>query len=168
MFSVGSHVVYGSHGVCEISEYRTMAFGDDDKEYYVLSPIYDKRSTIFVPFDNMVLLSQMRPVLTKEEIDELIDSVIPGTYGWIPSDSERKSFCAATMKSGDRLAIFHMIEMLYMHRERMLDEKKHFHVTDERFLKDAEKMINDEFAFVLGIPCSEVEHYVEERLKKSS
>lgn len=168
MFSAGNHVVYSSHGVCEITEIKTMSFGGETKQYYVLSPINDKRSTIFIPIDNMVLLSQMRPVLTKEEIDELLASVIPGTCSWIPSDSERKNFCAATIKSGDRLAILHMIEMLYLHRERMMDEKKHFHVTDERFLNDAEKMLNDEFAFVLGISTSEVEHYVEERVKKSS
>ncbi len=168
MFSAGNHVVYSSHGVCEITEIKTMSFGSETKQYYVLSPINDKRSTIFIPIDNMVLLSQMRPVLTKEEIDELLDSVEPGTCSWIPSDSERKSFCAATIKSGDRLAILHMIEMLYLHRERMEEENKHFHVTDERFLNDAEKMLNDEFAFVLGISTSEVEHYVEERVKKTS
>ena len=168
MFREGAHVVYTSHGVCEITEIKTMSFGDDTKQYYVLSPINDKRSTIFIPIDNMVLLSQMRPVLTKEEIDELLGSVIPGTCSWIQSDSERKSFCAATIKSGDRLAILHMIEMLYMHRERMAAENKHFHVTDERFLNDAEKMLNDEFAFVLGISTSEVENYVAERVKKSS
>lgn len=168
MFSAGCHVIYGSHGVCEISEIKSMSFGDEHKEYYVLSPINDKRSTIFVPTDNERLLSQMRPVLTKEEIDALLDSIEPGAVEWIASDAERKEFCTSTIKSGDRLAMFHMIGMLYLHREEMIDQKKHFHVTDERFLKDAEKMLHDEFAFVLGMTASEVEAYIGNRIKKSS
>ncbi len=168
MYSVGEHVVYGTHGVCRISEITTMQFGIENKEYYVLSPVSDPRSTIFVPVDNEVLLSQMRPVLTKEEIDEMLCSIIPGSQSWIASDAERKEFCQTTLKSGDCLAILRMIDMLYVHQIEMREQKKHFHVTDERFLREAEKLLHDEFSFVLGIPRTEVVSYIGDKVEKSS
>ena len=168
LYSVGEHVIYGTHGVCCISEIKTMSFGPDNKEYYVLSPLAEPRSTIFVPLDSEVLLSQMRPVLTREEIDELLGSLEPGSQSWITNDSERKEFCQTTLKSGDRLAILRMIDMLYIHQEEMRDQKKHFHVTDERFLREAEKLLHDEFSFVLGIPRGEVVSYIGEKVERSS
>ncbi|MBQ7669387.1 MAG: hypothetical protein IJS45_01555 [Clostridia bacterium] len=167
MYKAGDHVVYGSHGVCAVTELRQMVFGTEHKDYYVLSPINDKRSTIFIPVDSENLVCQMKRVLTKDEIDELLYSVEPGSLEWIPSDSERKAFCTHTLKNGDRLEMLHMIDMLYMHRERMKDQKKHFHVTDEKFLREAEKLLHDEFSFVLGIPVSEVGEYIGEKLKSS-
>ena len=168
MFTVGEHVIYGTHGVCCISEIKQMSFGADSRDYYVLTPVSERRSTIFVPVDNETLLAQMRKVLTKEEIDDLLDSVEPGSLEWIASDSERKDFCNKTIKSGDRLAIIGMIEMLYLHQEEMKSAKKHFHVTDERFLREAEKLLHDEFSFVLGITGTEVHEYIGSRIKKSS
>ena len=168
MYSAGEHVVYGTHGVCCITEVTVMPFGSEEKNYYVLSPIADKRSTIFVPCDNEKLTSQMKKVLTKNEIDMLLDDVVPGALEWIECDSKRKEFCAATIKSGDRMAIINMISMLYLHRERMENQKKHIHVTDERFLREGEKLLHDEFAFVLGIPPVEVHEYIGNRIKKTS
>ena len=167
MYKEGDHVVYGSHGVCAVSELKQMAFGSEHKDYYVLSPINDRRSTIYVPVDSENLVGQMKKVLTKEEIDELLYSVEPGHFEWIPSDSERKAFCALTLKNGDRLEMMHMIDMLCLHREEMKGQKKHFHVTDEKFLREAEKLLHDEFSFVLGIPVNEVSDYIGERLKSS-
>ena len=168
MFSAGDHVVYGNHGVCRVAELTSMDFGADHREYYVLSPIAEPKSKIFVPLDNDALTSTMLPVLTKDEIDALLGSVVPGSREWIENDSERKAFCTATLKSGDRFAILSMIDMLYLHREEMISQKKHFHVTDERFLRDAEKLLHEEFAFVLGIPRAEVITYIGEHVAASS
>ena len=168
MYSVGEHVVYGTHGVCCISEITTMQFGLENKEYYVLSPVSDPRSTIFVPVDNESLLSQMRHVLTKEEIDDMLSAIVPGSQCWIASDSERKEYCQATLKSGDCRAILKMIDMLYIHQVEMREKKKHFHVTDERFLREAEKLLHDEFSFVLGIPRTDVISYIGEKVEQSS
>ncbi len=165
MFSVGEHVVYGTHGVCRIGELTKMPFGADMREYYVLSPICDPRSTIFVPVDNDALTSQMRRVLTKSQIDELLSSVVPGSLDWIESDAERKEYCTSIIKSGDRYELMRMIDMLYLHQKEMKNQKKHFHVTDERFLREGEKLLHDEFAFVLGISRADVIEYIGERVE---
>lgn len=168
MFLKGDSVVYGTHGVCNIVEVSSMPMGSVEKEYYVLSPVSDLKSTIYVPLDSELLVSQMRTVLTSDEINELISRLGSEFYEWIPADSERKSFCQSIMKSGDRLKLINMIRMLYTKREELREQKKHFHVSDERFLKDACKLIHDEFAYVLGISVDDVPKYISDRIKKIS
>ena len=168
MFSPGDHIVYGTHGVCRITEMTSMPFGSGKRDYYVLSPLSDPRSTIFVPADNPDLVSQMKKVLTKDEIDILLSSVSPEPDEWIESDRARKQYCLSTIRSGDRLALLHMIRMLCFHRAEMVDQKKHFHVTDERFLREAENLLSDEFSFVLGISRSEVSEYINEKIELTS
>ncbi len=168
MYSTGEFVLYGTHGVCRITEVTGMKFGNETRHYYVLSPVSERKSTIFVPVDSEVLLAQMRRVLTKEEIDALLAAVVPGALSWIVNDSERKEFCALTIKSGDRMALINLIEMMYLHQEETRNCKKHFHVTDERFLREAEKLLHEEFAFVLGIPLLDVHAYIGERIRKTS
>ena len=44
---------------------------------------------------------------------------------------------------------------------------KKLHVADERMLQEAEKMICDEFSYVLGIPKEEVPSYITNSMKES-
>ena len=168
MYSAGDHIVYGTQGVCRVTELTSMPLGNEMKDYYVLSPLSDPRSKIFVPVDNPALVSQMRKVLTRDEIECLLSSVSPDTDMWIESDRDRKEFCANTIRSGDRLALLNLIRMLCVHRDIMKDQKKHFHVTDERFLREAENLLHDEFSFVLGLSRSEVSSYINEKLEMTS
>ncbi len=170
MYSVGEAVIYGNHGVCKVKEITEMSFGNgsDRKKYYVLCPVSNPRSIIYVPTDNDALTSRIRPLLSEAEIDEIISSVPPEKLQWIASDIKRKEFCGETLKSGDRFRIMQMIGMLYDQREALRDQKKHFHVVDERFLKDATRLLHEEFAYVLGISPADVPEYISSRIKASS
>ena len=71
MLQVGSQVVYGVHGVCNITgtEFRTV---DRKKvEYLILEPNDQPGSCFYVPAHNEVALSKLRPVLTREELEAL-------------------------------------------------------------------------------------------------
>ena len=69
MFEVGQTVLYGTEGVCRITEIQEMKVGKKKSEYYVLKPVYRDGATIYVPMDNATLLNRMRQVLSAEEID---------------------------------------------------------------------------------------------------
>lgn len=164
MFSVGDAVVYGVQGVCRIREMCTKKFGKEEQEYFVLCPIFDEKSVIYVPTDKPALLAQMRSVLTKEELQELIASAGDRNALWIEDDSHRRDFCAEVIKSGDRGALMQLVSMLYLHSEELKGQKKHFHMADERSLKQAKKLLHDEFAFVLGITPEEVPEYISRHI----
>ena len=72
MYSIGEIVLYGSNGVCEITEITTKKIGKDSIEYYVLKPVCSDSSTLFVPTQNEMLVSRMRVVLSSDEIKDIL------------------------------------------------------------------------------------------------
>lgn len=162
MFSVGDTVVYETQGVCKISEIMSMQVGNSTREYFVLKSVYEDKMTLYVPVDNdTVVKSHMRLIFTKDEVNEIIKSVSEGkSMEWIADDSKRKEYCNSTFKNGDRTELMRLIGMLYSRQKDMREQKKHFHIADERYLKEAEKLINEEFAYVLGIKRQEVHKYI--------
>lgn len=166
MFTAGETIIYGAQGICKVEGVTEMTAGREKKSYYMLSPIYTDRSTIYVPMDNEKLLANMRYVLSKQEIDRLIDDANKQETTWIEDDLARREHCAAVIKGGDRMALMQLIEMLYLHRESLKETKKHFHISDERYLREAERLIHDEFSFVLEIPREDVPNYIINRIQK--
>lgn len=164
MPSVGEVVVYGVQGVCRVAELVSRRFDRETKDYYLLRPVFDQRSVIYVPVDKPDLVAQMRPPLTTSEIHELIDSLEINGSEWIADDSDRRDYCADVIRSGDRGALMRLIDMLYSRNEELKGQKKHFHIADERSLKRAEKLLNDEFAYVLGMLPDEIPDYIRARI----
>ena len=72
MFKINDTVLYGTEGVCEIKDITQLNFGEGMMEYYVLQPIYKDSLTIFVHTGNDHLISKMRLILSREEIEEII------------------------------------------------------------------------------------------------
>ena len=70
--TIGSYVLYGKTGVCMVQEQKTITMGKESALYYVLSPISDGRSSVFVPCNNEMLVSRIQPLMTREEIDLLL------------------------------------------------------------------------------------------------
>ena len=75
MFEKGEYVVYGTSGVCEVTDIKNMDLKGipKDKLFYVLTPYNQKSSTLFTPVDSNKTV--MRKILTKEEALELIDNM---------------------------------------------------------------------------------------------
>lgn len=168
MYSIGDAIVYGTHGVCVVESIISMPLDGVEKEYYILAPVADSKSTIYVPCDNESLVSQMRPVMSKKEVENLFSNIGKSDIEWISKDAERKEFCRSVLKSGDRLGIIGVIRMLYFKREEFRKEKKHFHVADEKNLNIASKLINSEISYVLGIPQGEVSSFIENILSNDN
>ena len=163
MLAVGQTVVYGTQGVCTVREISMLKLGKTKGEYYVLSPVDDPGSTVYVPTANEKLMGKLRPVLTEKEADALIDEAVREPLEWIVSDAERKSTCDDIVKSGDRKQLMQLVGMLYRRREALKDQKKHFHNIDAQYLKTAERMLHGELAYALGIAADDVADYIRRR-----
>ena len=151
MFTAGDTVSYGTQGICKIKEITEMTVGKVKKQYFVLIPIQDDKATVYVPTDNEKLLSNMRTVLSVVDIDALIDKAAKNPIEWIKDDLTRKEHCSNVIKSGDRFELMRLIEMLYLRREELKTTKKHFHISDEKYLREAERLLHDEFSYTLKI-----------------
>lgn len=156
MYQIDDTVMYDTHGACRIVEITEKNFNGKRLSYYVLKPVYDEKSTVFVPVDNEMLTRRMRRILCEEEICALIRSIPRESVNWIEDEGERKLAYKEVLAQGDRTKLIQTIKALYLHREQQRAEGKKLHVADERFFKEAEKMLYDEFAHVLHVEREEI------------
>ncbi len=166
MLQVGSQVVYGIHGVCKIIDVEARRVDRKKVEYFVLEPICNPGSRFYVPMHNEAALSKLRPLLSKEELEALIVSDATHQDCWVSDENQRKLKYRELVNSADRAALISMIRALYKHKEDQLAAGRKFHLCDENFLRDAQKLLSSEFSFVLGIPLSDVGAYIDAKLAK--
>ncbi len=164
MFKTGDMVLYGPQGVCRIEAVEKKNFGKENREYYVLRPVYEKTSVIYVPIHNAVLTARMKRVLTVDKIHEMIDSMPQQELLWIENENERKQRYRAILERGDRGELVRMIKTLYLVQKQQAACGKKLHMADERYFKEAEKLLYDEFALVLGIDREQVLPFILQKL----
>ncbi len=167
-YSVGSHVRYASHGICRVDNITEMTVPglSQRKEYYVLRPTGDSSSTVYVPLDNQELLSHMQPIPTREEIEETIRSIRPEELEWIDDRKERAESHKEILRKCERRELIVLAGSLYIRREKMAENGRRLAGTDEATLRRAERLINNELSFVLGIEESQVGGYIHSLLAK--
>lgn len=164
MFKVNDTVVYGSQGVCSVTEITEKKIGKELKKYLVLRPVYDERNTIFVPMDNEMLCARLHPVLSEGELNRIIDELPSAELIMIENESERKERYKAILSSGNRGDVSRMIKTLRRVRREKQQAGKKLHSSDEYFLKEAEKLLYGEMATVFHIQPDQVVPLIEKRL----
>ena len=164
MYQIGDQVVYGIHGVCAVVELEYRMVDRKRVEYFALEPLDQPGARFYVPTQNQAALSKLRPVLSMAELEALLASDAVRQDVWIADDGRRKLYYRELINSGDRGALLSMIGSLYLHKERQASLGRKFHLSDENFLRDAQKLLCNEFALVLGIEPSQVFAYLKEKL----
>lgn len=86
---------------------------------------------------------------------------------WISNENERKEKYKKIIASGDRAELIKMIKALYFHKKEREANGKHLYLSDERFFKEAERILYDEFQYVLKIRKDELMAFIFERIEKA-
>ncbi len=165
MYQVGDTVLYGAEGVCVIDDISSRDFGGEKREYYVLKPVHQSGSTFYLPTCSPAVKDKLKKILSSEQIYELIRAMPEEGSIWIEDENERKQKYKEIIQSGDRLELIRMIRTLYFHREELKEAGRKFHLCDEHFMKEAEKLLYDEFAHVLNIPPEQVLPFIVEQVE---
>lgn len=155
MYKTGDTVLYGSEGVCKITDITEKQFGDVSIEYYILTPVFNNRSTFFVPTKNETLVSRMRPILTNREILDLINECGECT-DWIENDFERKEYFKSVVSEGEIKSVIAMLKSLIHHREVIAPCGKKLHKYDEIAFKECQKIIYEELAMDMDLSKDDV------------
>lgn len=156
MYHIGDVVVYGSEGVCEVKEITEVRFGKDTTEYYVLSPVMRDGDTFYVPTKNDMVLSKLRPTITKGQAEKLLKLLPVSAPEWNNNERERIKSYKEILLYGSSEELMGMTKQLYMHQISQLEKGKKLHACDERFLKDAERILFDELSYVMGVSREEI------------
>ncbi|MBR6950402.1 MAG: CarD family transcriptional regulator [Oscillospiraceae bacterium] len=164
MFHVGEVVLYGAEGVFRVDEISPKKIGKAVTEYYVLRSLYRASNVMYIPVGHGGLEEKMYPVMSRQEIDDLIERIPSACVRWVENENERKLRFKEILSCGDRLAVAGLIRTLYEHRINQEKTGKKMHLSDERFLKDAERLLYDEIAHVMEIEPNQVASYIGDRL----
>ena len=165
MFQVGDLVVYGMEGVCRVERTEKLRVGGKLCRYYVLSPVYREGATVYVPAENEELTARMKRILSPEELEALLDGAREDEPLWLDDANERRTLYAKVLLSGDRRALMRLVRTLHLRRTKLVSQGKYLRSGDDQVLRDAERMLNGEFALILNIPQQEVPGYVRTRLE---
>ncbi len=165
-FQCGDRVVYGIHGVCRIMDVECRMVDRKMVEYYVLAPCSQGEARYYVPVHNQAAVAKMRKVLSREELDALLDSEEVQRDCWIPEEGLRKERYRQLISHGACVELIGMIRSLQQQKQRQLEAGRKFHICDENFLKDAKRLISTEVSEILQIPHQQAEDYLRSRLEK--
>lgn len=165
MYQVGDWIFYGNIGACQVKEISRRAIPGMDQEhmYYTLQPVNDSCS-ISTPADSGKIF--MRPLITKEEADALIDA-IPGIHAEAYHNNVLRQLSEhyeKVLNTHDCLEMIQMTMSIYMKREEALQQKKKLGAVDEKFMKKAEDLLFGELAVALGIERHQVTDYITQRI----
>ena len=146
MFKVNDTVIYGSVGLCTVSEIKKIDFNGTETEYYILLPEANK-STIYVPRSKED--GRLRELLTKEEAQDLLSRAGSLEALWEQNNISRKITFQEYMKTGNALIIARILKGMYINSKERERQNKKIHVSDSKITAEAERSLFGELAKVL-------------------
>lgn len=168
LYQVNDYVVYGNEGVCKVEAMEKLDITgvDAEKLYYALQPLY-RNGRVYTPVDTKIF---MRPVISKEIADELIDQIphIQAETGGPTNASLLKEKYTTVLQSNDCEDLIQLIISVYEKGRIAETKNKKMGQTDKFFMRKAEELLYGEFAVALDIPRNQVHAYIEQRIDSIS
>ena len=175
MYQQGDYVVY-HHDVCTIVGYEENYVGQDD--YLVLEAVFHPSLNFYVPIRSLDIL--LRPVISKQEALDLIDSITttdpldetvlrsycsfntPGQRGSSTTNKLYDSYRQYLKKN----SLQDLIPFIKLIHERMTQRELNNQTpisTDKEFYKQVEDIIDCELAVALHMDRDAIEPFIENR-----
>lgn len=161
MFEVGEYVVCGNKGVCVVEKITTLDIAgvDKEREYYILKPIYQMGSTVYVPVDSPK--EAMRPVIKREEAQKLIDAIRDVPLLAITNEKLSEQIYRECLKSGNCEEWVRILKTIWRRKQERLQAGRKVTAVDAKYFHMAEESLYGELAVALGLNRDEVEAYIE-------
>ena len=164
MYHVGELVVYGSSGVCRVASVGALT-GGDARHYYTLDPLYGTE-TIFAPVDTRVY---MRPVLTKDQAEDLITGIPEVAEETLDGCSLPvvTRYYKASFETHEVCDLVRLIKTIQLKDSEAVRLGRKPGKTEEKYRKRAEELLHGELAVALGMALEQVPQYISSRLDVS-
>lgn len=169
MYQKGDLIVYGSSGVCRVEDIGPLKGAGGVKgsrDYYTLSPVFSS-GVIYTPVDTAVF---MRPVLSREQVDALIDKIpqLEESDCNITNLRLLTEHYHAAFESHQCEDLLRLIKELYQRGQNSTKQGRRVGLTEMKYRKQAEELVHGEFSVALGISYEEVPDYIARRLSQVS
>ena len=165
MFQTGDLVIYGSTGVCRVEDITrpNLSGADRNKLYYVLRPLHQD-GIIYTPVENEKV--PIRPIISSQEAEALI-AMIPTIQAQACHASTTQALTQHYQSAVRSHSCWDLVEMLmsiYRKRQQAEAQNRHLGLVDERYMKQAERLLYGELSAALDIPFDEVQPYLARRI----
>ena len=157
-YQKGEYIRYACNGVCLVDDVRLdrLTKKEPPKEFYILKPVSNPASTLFVPTGNATLVAKMSRLPDREE-----------PLDWIDDRKIRLASFQTIVKECDLGQLISLVSCIYHRREDLIAAGKKLGASDETLLQRAEALIENEVAFVLKVEQSEVSDYIRDKLAEA-
>ena len=169
MFQPGELLVYGTTGVCRVEEITAPDFtrADRGRRYYLLRPLYQD-GVIYAPVDSGKV--PIRPVISRGEAEALIDLIpsIRAEACHAPTMQALAQHYQSAVRSHNCRELLELTMSIYLKRRQAEAQKRRLGMVDERYMKQAERLLYGELSAALDIPYEEVQPYIARRVGKDA
>lgn len=158
-FVPGTHIRCGSYGVCLIDRMEEVIYPDGDaRQCYVLKPVRSPNTEISVPVGSG---ENLKPLLTKNEIDKILaDAALSEEIAWTPERKQRGNQFRKILSDGDSFMLLRMVQCIRTQKKTLESAGKRLSASDDNVRRDAERMLDEEFGFSLGLSADEAKSYI--------
>lgn len=162
MFDIGDLLLYGTNGVCRVSEICASPFDSNDaRQFYKLTPIAENSSlVIYTPVDNTQII--MRPLISKEEAEALVARIPEIERIAVAIEKHRKETYRETIREGNPEGYVKIIKTVRARREYFKRTRRRVPDLDNDFEHTARLCLYGELSTVLGISREEISQIVLE------
>lgn len=168
MYEIGDYVIKANSGVCRVEDtlHPDLPNVDKDRLYYLLIPLDNKNSRLYVPIDTAE--NSLRRALSEEEAWEVIEKIPEVEAAWIANDKLREQTYKEAIHSCNPTALVSIIKNLYIRKKQRIEQGKKSTATDERYFKLAEDNLYAELAFALGKEKNEMRQIIAETIEQKN
>lgn len=161
MYQIGDYVVKPINGVCNVKAIMHPDFVDDKKKlYYLLMPLSDKNTKIYVPVD--MKDDTVRAVMTEKDAEALIRRIPKINKTWVNNEKERERSYKEVIQSNDPERLVGVIKLIYQRKKLRQEQGKRTTVVDERYFDIAENLLYSELEVVMKKNRNEINDLIKE------
>ncbi len=149
----GEYVRYGGTGICQVARVENTPFPDAQHMRLCceLKPISNTAMVILVPLDNEALCAKMRPLLTKESIENMLQTVCEQPSVWIDDRKQRTAEFRRMLSTGDALILLQLLRSIEQQQTELRAIRKKLSAADAAVQKEAHRIVEEELAYALDI-----------------
>lgn len=162
-YEAGMHIRYGGTGICFIDRIEEVPYPGPKpvRLCYILKPVRSVGMEVSVPLDNEALCSKMQPLRSKEEIDSMLERAVHAEdLPWTEDRKLRGAEFRRILSEGDAGMLLRMIRSILHQSAALKSIGKRLSAMDDNARKDAARLLDEEFAYSLGLTQEEAGSYI--------
>ena len=159
--------MYTVYGICKVDCLEEKEFMGKASSYYVLVPLDESKTKLWIPVDNPFTKTRLHYLLNKEEAVDIINQIPFFNTKWIDNDNLRKKEFSDLIRSGNRKETVIILKSIKEHENSLIGKARKLHAIDRQIYDDGLKLIVDEFSYLFGKKKNEFYSEFTKLLEKS-